>query len=150
MQAVYEQAVEQKDRVAQGRALWQLGSVLGDQGQFKNAEVPLRDALAILESELGSDHLDIAKACNGMPLLYVPLYVPSCWMLRVLSLGIHRRWQLYGNKTVVGSCAHCLLNNLTKLVCHKLQLLDPPMCAMTGNAHKIFIKAMHLVGVLDL
>lgn len=65
MQAVYEQAVEQKDRVAQGRALWQLGSVLGDQGQFKNAEVPLRDALAILESELGSDHLDIAKACNG-------------------------------------------------------------------------------------
>lgn len=68
MQAVYEQAVEQKDRVAQGRALWQLGSVLGDQGQFKNAEVPLRDALAILESELGSDHLDIAKACNGMSL----------------------------------------------------------------------------------
>ena len=65
VQAVYEQAVEQKDRVAQGRALWQLGSVLGDQGQFKNAEVPLRDALAILESELGSDHLDIAKACNG-------------------------------------------------------------------------------------
>ena len=67
VQAVYEQAVEQKDRVAQGRALWQLGSVLGDQGQFKNAEVPLRDALAILEAELGSDHLDIAKACNGMP-----------------------------------------------------------------------------------
>ena len=66
VQAVYEMAVEQKDRVAQGRALWQLGSVLGDQGQFKNAEVPLRDALAILESELGSDHLDIAKACNGM------------------------------------------------------------------------------------
>lgn len=65
MQAVYEMAVEQKDRVAQGRALWQLGSVLGDQGQFKNAEVPLRDALVILESELGSDHLDIAKACNG-------------------------------------------------------------------------------------
>ncbi len=62
---MYEQAVEQKDRVAQGRALWQLGSVLGDQGQFKNAEVPLRDALAILESELGSDHLDIARACNG-------------------------------------------------------------------------------------
>ena len=60
-------AVEQKDRVAQGRALWQLGSVLGDQGEFKNAEVPLRDALAILESELGSDHLDIAKACNGSP-----------------------------------------------------------------------------------
>lgn len=59
-------AVEQKDRVAQGRALWQLGSVLGDQGQFKNAEVPLRDALALLESELGSDHLDIAKACNGI------------------------------------------------------------------------------------
>lgn len=58
-------AVDQKDRVAQGRALWQLGSVLGDQGQFKNAEVPLRDALALLESELGSDHLDIAKACNG-------------------------------------------------------------------------------------
>ena len=58
-------ALEQKDRVAQGRALWQLGSVLGDQGQFKNAEVPLRDALALLESELGSDHLDIAKACNG-------------------------------------------------------------------------------------
>ena len=65
LQAVYQQAVEQKDRVAQGRALWQLGSVLGDQGQFKNAEVPLRDALAILEAELGSDHLDIAKACNG-------------------------------------------------------------------------------------
>jgi len=74
VQAVYEQAVEQKDRVAQGRALWQLGSVLGDQGQFKNAEVPLRDALALLESELGSDHLDIAKACNGMPLLYTPLF----------------------------------------------------------------------------
>lgn len=77
VQAVYEQAVEQKDRVAQGRALWQLGSVLGDQGQFKNAEVPLRDALAILESELGSDHLDIAKACNGMPLLYMPFCAPS-------------------------------------------------------------------------
>ncbi len=75
VQAVYEQAVEQKDRVAQGRALWQLGSVLGDQGQFKNAEVPLRDALAILESELGSDHLDIAKACNGMPLLYMPSFL---------------------------------------------------------------------------
>ena len=66
LQAVHEQAIEQGDRVAQGRALWQLGSVLGDQGQFKNAEVPLRDALALLESELGSDHLDIAKACNGI------------------------------------------------------------------------------------
>lgn len=64
---MYQMAVEQKDRVAQGRALWQLGSVLGDQGQFKNAEVPLHDALALLESELGSDHLDIAKACNGSP-----------------------------------------------------------------------------------
>lgn len=72
VQAVYEMAVEQKDRVAQGRALWQLGSVLGDQGQFKNAEVPLRDALAILESELGSDHLDIAKACNGSPPVHIP------------------------------------------------------------------------------
>ena len=68
MQAVHAQAIEQQDRVAQGRALWQLGSVLGDQGQFKNAEVPLRDALAILESELGADHLDIAKACNGQSL----------------------------------------------------------------------------------
>ncbi|KAL0028676.1 hypothetical protein WJX79_009990 [Trebouxia sp. C0005] len=72
--AVYEQAVEQKDRVAQGRALWQLGSVLGDQGQFKNAEVPLRDALAILESELGSDHLDIAKACNGLAVVLFRLH----------------------------------------------------------------------------
>ncbi len=90
MQAVYEQAVEQKDRVAQGRALWQLGSVLGDQGQFKNAEVPLRDALAILESELGSDHLDIAKACNGMPLLYTPLFSPF-QVLRVLVLSMPSR-----------------------------------------------------------
>lgn len=67
-------AVDQKDRVAQGRALWQLGSVLGDQGQFKDAEVPLRDALALLESELGSDHLDIAKACNGSSPLYLPAH----------------------------------------------------------------------------
>ena len=71
MQAVHEQAIEQGDKVAQGRALWQLGSVLGDQGQFKNAEVPLRDALALLEAELGSDHLDIAKACNGMLSLHL-------------------------------------------------------------------------------
>lgn len=71
VQAVYQMAVEQKDRVAQGRALWQLGSVLGDQGQFKNAEVPLHDALALLESELGSDHLDIAKACNGSPICHL-------------------------------------------------------------------------------
>ena len=53
------------DRVAQGRSLWQLGSALSDQGHFKDAEVPLREALTVLEGELGGDHLDIAKACNG-------------------------------------------------------------------------------------
>ena len=74
-------AVAQKDRVAQGRALWQLGSVLGDQGQFKNAEVPLRDALALLESELGSDHLDIAKACNGMLPAHRRSALLSCYHL---------------------------------------------------------------------
>lgn len=97
VQAVYEQAVDQKDRVAQGRALWQLGSVLGDQGQFKNAEVPLRDALAILESELGSDHLDIAKACNGTPLLYMPFLSPF-QVLRVLVLSMPSRQLLYDSK----------------------------------------------------
>jgi len=81
--------------------------VLGDQGQFKNAEVPLRDALAILESELGSDHLDIAKACNGMPLSYTPLCAPSSQVLRVSSqvlrvlvLSMPSTYLLYGNKAL--------------------------------------------------
>ena len=31
-----------------GRSLWQLGSALSDQGHFKDAEVPLREALTVL------------------------------------------------------------------------------------------------------
>ena len=65
LQAVYQMAEDAGDRVAQGRSLWQLGSALSDQGHFKDAEVPLREALTVLEGELGGDHLDIAKACNG-------------------------------------------------------------------------------------
>ena len=65
MQAVHEMAIQAGDKVAEGRALWQLGSVLSDQGQYKDAEGPLREALAILEAELGESHLDVARACNG-------------------------------------------------------------------------------------
>ena len=68
LQAVYQMAEDAGDRVAQGRSLWQLGSALSDQGHFKDAEVPLREALTVLEGELGGDHLDIAKACNGAAL----------------------------------------------------------------------------------
>eukprot|EP00891_Asterochloris_glomerata_P006867 jgi/Astpho2/6867/Aster-06539 len=71
--AVYQMAENAGDRVAQGRSLWQLGSALSDQGHFKDAEVPLREALTVLEGELGGDHLDIAKACNGVAVVLFKL-----------------------------------------------------------------------------
>ena len=101
-------AVEQKDRVAQGRALWQLGSVLGDQGQFKNAEVPLRDALAILESELGSDHLDIAKACNGTQAVGCPF----CNMLLISPFSVGYLDMLLMHMLLMLTMATCSLQSL--------------------------------------
>ncbi len=50
-----------------GQAQWQVGCALSDQGLWAEAEQPLRQSLALLESQLHPDHPDLACVCNGSP-----------------------------------------------------------------------------------
>ncbi|KAK9813267.1 hypothetical protein WJX72_011692 [[Myrmecia] bisecta] len=71
--ALYKMALEAEDRVAQARALWQIGTALSEQGKFKDAEGPLEESVQMLEEELGPDHLDLAKACTGFAVVLYKL-----------------------------------------------------------------------------
>lgn len=91
LQAMCALAKESGDKIVEGRSLFALGSALSDQGKFKDAELPMKDAIACLEKAmeailgdnqasgaemdgmlynakpaLRSCQLDIARACNGM------------------------------------------------------------------------------------
>ena len=59
-----------RDQVSKGRALWQLGASLTDGGSWREAEPPLTEALALLEAEHGPFHLDIARVCNSLAIVY--------------------------------------------------------------------------------
>ncbi|EIE24021.1 hypothetical protein COCSUDRAFT_47104 [Coccomyxa subellipsoidea C-169] len=66
-----------------GQAQWQVGCALSDQGLWAEAEQPLRQSLALLESQLHPDHPDLACVCNG-----VPCYLPSMPIFNaVMQLG---------------------------------------------------------------
>lgn len=58
------------DQISEGRALWQLGASLTDAGSWREAEPPLTEALALLEAEHGPFHLDIARVCNSLAIVY--------------------------------------------------------------------------------
>ena len=65
MQACLLTARKLGDRLMEGRALWQLGRLLGHEGQHAEAAVQKLEALVLLEQVLGRNHLDIAKCCTG-------------------------------------------------------------------------------------
>ncbi len=66
-QAVQDLAEAAGYMLGVGQVLWQVGCALSDQGLWAEAEAPLRRSLQVLESQLCSDHLDLACVCNGAP-----------------------------------------------------------------------------------
>ena len=58
------------DSVTKGRALWQIGASMIEAGHWREAEPPLTQSLAILEQHMGNFHLDIARVCNSLAIVY--------------------------------------------------------------------------------
>lgn len=58
------------DSLAESRALWQTGAALTEAGSWREAEPPLTQSLALLEAAVGSFHLDIARVCNSLAIVY--------------------------------------------------------------------------------
>lgn len=58
-------AVEAKDELCRGRALWQMGAARSASGAWKDAEAPLQQSLTVLQQVLGNSHLDLARIYNG-------------------------------------------------------------------------------------
>lgn len=58
------------ETVIECRALWQAGATLLEAGKWREAEPPLTQALSVLEAHLGPGHLDIARACNSLAIVY--------------------------------------------------------------------------------
>ena len=65
LQATHDLAVAAGEATWRGRALYQVGVAYSDQGKWIKAELHLAQALALLEAELGPDHLHVARVCNG-------------------------------------------------------------------------------------
>lgn len=66
------------EKLIECRALWQAGATLLEAGRWREAEPPLTQALSILEAHLGAGHLDIARACNSLAIVYykVSMLIP--------------------------------------------------------------------------
>ena len=58
------------DSLAESRALWQTGAALTEAGSWREAQPPLTQSLALLEAIVGSFHLDIARVCNSLAIVY--------------------------------------------------------------------------------
>ena len=127
LQAVYQMAEDAGDRVAQGRSLWQLGSALSDQGHFKDAEVPLREALTVLEGELGGDHLDIAKACNGAPLSLTEGHA-VLWSAAARPSLLPEYTVMIVSWTIRFGLSAKASNSSLSIVCAMLAMLDVEYC----------------------
>ena len=106
MQLLMSGARAAGQKVAECRALWQAGATLLEAGRWREAEPPLTQALSILEALLGAGHLDIARACNSLAIIYYKVSL-SCFRrsnLHVAFLGavihlLHSEeysWQFWG------------------------------------------------------
>ncbi len=58
------------DSLAESRALWQIGAALTEAGSWREAEPPLTQSLTLLEASVGNFHLDIARVCNSLAIVY--------------------------------------------------------------------------------
>jgi hypothetical protein len=47
-----------------------MGAALTEAGSWREAEPPLTQSLALLEANFGSFHLDIARVCNSLAIVY--------------------------------------------------------------------------------
>ncbi len=69
----YSQAVElvpEGEELTRANYLSQKGLLLREAGLYEKAQSPLKQALAICEKVLGSEHPDVAKSLNNLALLY--------------------------------------------------------------------------------
>ena len=105
------------DLVAEGRALWQAGASLIEAGHWREAEPPLTQSLAQLEGHLGAAHLDIARVCNSLAIVFYKVWaghltttvmfavIVTCQCLTVLLCILH----LVVSDQDVQDCPICIM-----------------------------------------
>ena len=70
IQAVMKGAAYLDDKVCHSQALWQLGASYIAVGGWREAETPLSTALVMMEDALGMTHLNVARICNSLAVVY--------------------------------------------------------------------------------
>jgi hypothetical protein len=69
MQAVQGLAEAAGYKLGVAQAMLQVGCALSDQGCWREAELPLQTSLDLLQADQNCNHMDVARACNGVATL---------------------------------------------------------------------------------